>query len=223
VKKYFPSIDHEILYGKIKHKIACPSTLRLIKHIIDSGQALKNNLNEPEHFFGDDLFTPLTRCTGIPIGNLTSQFFANVYLNDFDHFIKEELLCRYYIRYVDDFVICHDSKSFLHELKTKIIHRLEKDRLSVHKDKCQVIKVDAGIDFLGYRIFPTHRLVRKSNVRRYKRKLRNMRQRYANAELEFKEITQRVMSWMGHIRWADSFHLRQQIFKDLVFQRTVHK
>jgi len=94
IKKYFPSIDHEILKTTIRRKIGCKDTLNLIDHIIDN-----SNPQEPvfDIFPGDDLFTLLTLKKGIPIGNLTSQFFANIYLNPFDHFVKEKLRCKAYI------------------------------------------------------------------------------------------------------------------------------
>jgi len=99
IKKYFPSIDHEILKQKIRRKIADQKTLWLIDTIIDN-----SNPQVPviDYFPGDDLLTPIERRRGLPIGNLTSQFFANVYLNDFDHFVKEQLRCQAYVRYVDD-------------------------------------------------------------------------------------------------------------------------
>jgi len=108
VKKYFPSIDHEILYELICRKIADKRTLWLIKLIIDSSNEQERVL---EYYQGDDLFTSLARRMGIPIGNLTSQFFANIYLNGFDHYVKEQLQCRYYIRSVshhktDSTVVC---------------------------------------------------------------------------------------------------------------------
>ena len=98
IQKYFPSIDHEILKNLIRRKIKCRDTLWLIDTIIDNSN---EQLPAIEHFQGDDLLTPLERRRGLPIGNLTSQFFANIYLNGFDHFVKEELKVRKYLRYVD--------------------------------------------------------------------------------------------------------------------------
>lgn len=109
IRKYFPSIDHQILKQKVRRKIADEQTLWLIDTIIDN-----SNLQEEvfDYFPGDDLFTPSERRRGLPIGNLTSQFFANVYLNDFDHFVKEKLRCQAYERYVDDFVLLVNDKSY---------------------------------------------------------------------------------------------------------------
>lgn len=217
IRRYFPSIDHETLFQAIKKKIACPRTLDLIRQIIDSGRGLSDPMAEAAYFAGADLFSPFERAKGIPIGNLTSQFFANIYLDGFDHWIKETMGCRYYIRYVDDFVVAHSSKGFLHELRIRIIDFLVSVRLTIHEDKSQVIKTSQGIDFLGYRVFPGHRLVRKSNVIRYKRKLRRMQTAYSAGMMELADIRQRIMSWLGHVRWADSYRLRRRLFGNLVF------
>ncbi len=106
IRKYFPSIDHEIFKQIIRRKIKCKDTLWLIDSIIDG-----SNLQEPvvEYFPGDDSLTPMISRKGLPIGNLTSQFFANLYLNNFDHFIKEKLRVKKYLRYVDDFSLFSDK------------------------------------------------------------------------------------------------------------------
>lgn len=109
IQKYFPSIDHDILKTTIRRKIKCRDTLWLIDHIID-------NSNEQFHldeYFQDDDPSFLERRKGLPIGNLTSQFFANIYLNELDHFVKEQLKCRKYLRYVDDFCLFDDDKKYL--------------------------------------------------------------------------------------------------------------
>ncbi|MBI2501557.1 MAG: RNA-directed DNA polymerase, partial [Deltaproteobacteria bacterium] len=87
--------------------------------------------------------------TGIPIGNLTSQFFANIYLNGLDHFIKERLKCRYYLRYMDDFVIFHDDKNFLWQAKVEVQKYLRALRLTIHENKCRIFNTRNGIPFLG--------------------------------------------------------------------------
>ncbi len=217
IRRYFPSIDHGVLLEAIKRKIACPKTLSLIGQIIESGRSVNAPNDEVRHFPGDDLFTPLERAKGIPIGNLTSQFFANIYLDGFDHWMKETMRCQYYIRYVDDFVIAHSSKSFLNELRQQICHFLESVRLTIHEDKSQVMPSSQGLDFLGYRVFPEYRLVRKSNVIRYKRKLRNMQKVYAAGTMNFPDIRQRLISWIGHVKWAHSYRLRRNIFDNLAF------
>lgn len=117
LQKYFASIDHDILKKLIRRKVKCRDTLWLIDTIVDH-----SNKQEPAAFYfpGDDLFTPSERRRGLPIGNLTSQFFANVYLNGFDHFVKEKLSVARYVRYVDDFALFSDDREFLAEARRAI-------------------------------------------------------------------------------------------------------
>ncbi|PZO59572.1 MAG: RNA-dependent DNA polymerase [Phormidesmis priestleyi] len=110
VRKYFPSVDHQILKDLIRHKLKCKDTLWLIDTIIDGSNEQETVL---QYFPGDIMLTPALRRRGLPIGNLTSQFFANIYLNGFDHFVKEQLKAKGYVRYVDDFALFSDDKAFL--------------------------------------------------------------------------------------------------------------
>lgn len=215
IRKYFQSVDHEILTEMVSRRIKCKSTLWLIREIVCSRVDNRHVM----FFKTDDLFTPYNRNRAIPIGNLTSQFFANVYLNGFDHYIKEVLQCRYYIRYVDDFVVFGDSKPQLHEIKVRMDEYLESLRLVMHKKKCRIYRVDEGVCFLGYRTFPTHRLLKKGNALRMRRKMKRMSREYAEGRLSIPEITHRINSWIGHARHADTYRLRRRILGDVVFQR----
>jgi retron-type reverse transcriptase len=132
VRKYFPSIDHEILKRIIRRKIKCQDTLWLIETIIDASNEQEEVI---EYFPGDELWTPYERRRGLPIGNLTSQFFANVYLNGFDQFVKERLLARYYLRYVDDFALFGDDRFWLAEARKAIEEYLASLRLVIHPKK----------------------------------------------------------------------------------------
>ena len=216
IQKYFPSIDHEILKALVRRKIRDDQTLWLIDLIIDS-----SNPQEPviAYFPGDDLFTPDDRRHGIPIGNLTSQFLANVYLNPFDHFIKEQLRCRYYIRYCDDFVVLNDDKAWLHKVKAQMEEYLMSLRLKLHRRKSQVFPVKDGTDFLGYRIFPTHRRVRRESITRFRRRMRRLQEEYAKGEITLSHIKQSIQSWLGHVSHADSYGLRKQLLREIVFVR----
>ncbi|MCG3157874.1 MAG: hypothetical protein DKINENOH_04510 [bacterium] len=216
-RKYFPSIDHAILKTEVRRTIACPDTLWLIDRIIDG-----SNDQEPmlAYFAGDDLFTPLARRKGLPIGNLTSQFFANVYLNRFDHFMKETLCCKYYLRYVDDFVVLDDDKSRLWEIKAEITNYAEKFRLSLHEHKCQIRRTEHGVTFLGFRVFPEFRLLRRENVMRAKRRLRKLQAEYARGESSWEEITRAVHGWLGHAGFGDTYRLRQRMFDEHPFRRS---
>jgi len=216
IRKYFPSIDHEILMEEIRWRIRDERVLWLIGRILESGPP-----QEPvySYFPGDDLFTPLRRRKGLPIGNQTSQFFANVYLNRFDHFVKEELRCRYYIRYVDDFVVLSNDKRWLHHVKEEMGRYLERLRLKLHPRKCQVFPVREGADFLGYRVFPDHRLLRKANVVRARRRLKRLQRLYAAGEISLEQVKRSVMSWIGHASHADTYGLRRKLFGEITFCR----
>ncbi len=217
IKKYFESIDHETLFGKITAKIKCKDTLWLFSKIIDSRQSSR----DLTYFKGDDLFTPLYRKRGIPIGNLTSQFFANLYLNDFDHFVKENLRARYYLRYCDDFVVFGNSKIWLNLTKHKIMDYLDTLRLRLHENKSRIFRTADGVDFLGYRIFPDYIRVRKSGVKRYRKKLKKMAVEYKNGNIELAEINNSIQSWIGHVKHADSYQLRKEILWNTVFSKTI--
>lgn len=171
IRRYFPSIDHEILKSLIRRKLKCKSTLNLIDLIIDN-----SNPQEPicDHFPGDDLLTPLERRHGLPIGNLTSQFFANVYLNGFDHFVKQELGVKPYLRYMDDFAIFSDDLGFLKNARLSIEAKLSQLRLKIHPIKSQIFETRHGASFVGYRIFPDYIRIRSSNLRRARRHHRQL-------------------------------------------------
>lgn len=214
IQKYFQSIDHEILLRIIGRKIRCEETLRLIRVVVGS----RNDRTSPFYFEGDDLFTPVRRGKGIPIGNLTSQFFGNVYLDSFDHFVKEALGLPY-IRYVDDFVAFSNNKGQLREAKQAMTDFLSSLRLKVHSRKCRIYIVREGVRFLGYRIFPTHRLLGKDNVLRMKRRLKKLSVLYREGEIPLKRLHQSIQSWIGHASQADTYHLRSRILSSVAFYR----
>lgn len=216
VRKYFPSIDHQILKDLVARKIKDPDVLWLVDRIIDG-----SNPQEPVSawFPGDDLFTASERRRGLPIGNQTSQFFANVYLNPFDHFVKETLGARWYIRYVDDFVIFSDDKQWLDEVRQRCREYLATLRLKMHPRKSTISRVADGTRFLGFRVFPDHRLLVRENTTRVRRRLRRMQAEYARGALSGKEIRQRLMSWIGHARHADSYRLRTRLLQGTAFVR----
>jgi len=214
IRKYFQSIDHEILLKKLSRKISDRSTLWLLNEIISSRCA--NGV--PLIYFPDDnLFTPLERKKSIPIGNLTSQFFANVYLNDFDHWIKEELHAGPYIRYVDDFCVFSDEKSHLKEIRSAIVEYLASLRLSIHGGKSRIYTIKEGIEFLGFRHLPGRSRVRKENVKRFKCRMRRYQKRYSEGEIAFSDIKPSVISWLSHASYAESYNLRKQLIPSFVF------
>ncbi len=177
IRKYFPSIDHEILKQIIRRKIKCQDTLWLIELIIDSSNPQETVI---EYFSGDDLLTPILRRHGLPIGNLTSQFFANLYLNNFDHFIKEKLGAKKYLRYVDDFALFSDDWEFLTQARREIEKYLTTLRLIIHPIKSQLFETRYGANFVGFRVLPDRVRVRNDNLRRARRRLKQLQAGYAD-------------------------------------------
>ncbi|MGK7889515.1 MAG: RNA-directed DNA polymerase [Leptolyngbyaceae cyanobacterium] len=216
IRKYFPSIDHEILKTLLRRKIKCPDTLWLIDTIIDG-----SNDQEPVivHFPGDTLLTPLERRRGLPIGNLTSQCFANIYLSGFDHFVKEQLGFKKYLRYVDDFALFADDRKSLIQARTAIEDYLATLRLTIHPIKSQLYKTAIGANFVGFRVFKEHIRVRGENLHRARRRLRQLQHQYKTDAITFQYLTQSIQSWGAHLKHADSHRLRDDIFTTLVFTK----
>jgi RNA-directed DNA polymerase len=212
IRKYFPCIDHEILKAQLHSKIKCPETLWLIDLIID-----RSNPQEPvcDYFPDDDLFTPIERHHGLPIGNLTSQFFANVYLNHFDHFVKEELKISKYLRYVDDFALFSDDRATLVSARKALEFYLESIRLRIHPIKSQLSETRIGVSFLGFRILPDRIRVRNDNLRRGRRRLKSQHCDHKNGSISLIQFNQSLQSWEAHLKHGDTYRLRQQIFDEL--------
>ncbi len=217
IHQYFPSVDHPLLKLALRRRIADARVLWLFELIIDCGP--EDNNRVPQWFAGDDLLTPLERQVGIPIGNLTSQFLANLYLDALDHHIKERLRVSAYLRYVDDLVFLGEDKAALWRLADQLRLRLEALRLRPHPGKTQVFRTREGVDILGYRVFPERRLLRNDNGHRFARKMRRFGRAFSAGELDWADIDPSVQSWIGHARHADSRGLRRAIFNATVFHR----
>jgi retron-type reverse transcriptase len=217
IRKFFPSIDLEILKELVARKIKDPDVLWLANTIID-----RSNDQEPviDWYPGDDLFTPVERIRGLPIGNQTSQFFANLYLDRLDHFVKETVRCRCYLRYVDDFAFFSDDKHWLSEVRGRIWDFLTTLRLRLHPRKCEIAQTGDGVSFLGYRIFPTHRLLVRGNVTRFRRRLKRMQAEFADGRLSVEDVQKRLAGWIGHAVHADTFRLRSRLLGDTIFRRS---
>lgn len=217
IRKYFPSIDHEILKSLVRRKIKCRDTLWLIDTIIDASNEQEASIY---HFSGDTLLTPLQRRRGLPIGNLTSQMFANVYLNGLDHFIKEDLHIQKYVRYMDDFSLFDDDVSTLIDARAAIEDYLSNLRLKLHPIKTQLFKTCNGANFVGFHVLQDRIRVKASGLHRNRRRLRRMQAAYKNRQIQVSQITQSLRSWGAHIEHADTWRLRKRIFNDLVFTRS---
>lgn len=217
VASYFPGIDRCILKQQINSKIKDVYVLALFEQIIDHAA-----VSEPKnqvYFSGDDLFTPQQRPKGLPIGNLTSQVLANLYLDELDHFVKEQLRVPAYLRYVDDLLLLGDSRSRLWEWQAEIASYLERLRLRLHPRKINLFRTACGVDVFGYRVFPGYRLLRNDNGHRFHRKLRGFARVYNSGYLDWSDINPRVQSWIGHSMHANTYGLRCQLFNSVCFTR----
>jgi hypothetical protein len=198
----------------LAHHIADRQTMGLIDQFLNSGAGILAAEYLPTYFPGDDLFA-INRLRGLPIGNLTSQFWANVYLHQLDMFVKQTLRCPAYLRYMDDFVLFSDDKAQLHQWKTAIVDFLATSlRLVLHPTKSLVFPVKVGLDFCGFRLYPTHRRLRRSNIRRFVRRFRGQREAYWRGELSLTEMTTSVQSWIAHAAHGNTWRLRERLFND---------
>jgi formylglycine-generating enzyme required for sulfatase activity len=212
VKQFFPSIDHQVLKSILSRTLACQPTLGLCDKIIDSGRGILDGEYEMHYFDGDDLFA-VNRPRGLPIGNLTSQFWANVYLNPLDQFVKHTLRCRGYVRYVDDFVLFADDKQTLHTWRAQVIAFLAGLRLTLHETKAQPRPVQHGLPFLGFTLYPTHRRLKRQKGVAYQRRLRGLWLGYQSGKLSRERGRSSVMAWLGHIRHGNTHGLRRAILR----------
>ena len=198
IRKYYPSINHKILIALIARKIKCGDTLLLLEEIVRSPGGDK----------------------GIPIGNYLSQYFANIYLNSFDHWLKGKRQMRYYIRYSDDGVILHRDKRELNDLLKEVENYLSENLKLELNPKTQVFPVeDRGIDFLGYRSFRDYMLLRKGSAVRFKRKLRFILANYE--ELEPQYVVSSLMSHLGWLKHCDSYNFCRKYISDPVVMQVM--
>lgn len=198
IKHYFETVYQDILTDIISRKIKDKRVIWLIRQI------LKN-------------YNPKEAGKGMPLGNLTSQFFANVYLNELDQFVKHKLKAKYYLRYVDDFVILHNSNKFLGDCKGKINNFLKTElKLELHPDKSKVIPLYKGIKLFGFRAFYYHKLLRKSNLRKFMRKLAELKKKLAFGLITEEDLTESIKGWTGYAMHGNTYKLRKGLFSKTV-------
>jgi RNA-directed DNA polymerase len=193
VARYFPSIHHEVLRGQLECIVKCRPTLALLEAIIDNGPAEVPGV-------------------GLPIGNLTSQYFANLYLNDIDYWLKQELGVPAYLRYVDDLVLLADSKACLWGYRDQLHKQLVELGLSLHPSKQQVMLTHERVDMLGYNASRERRWLRNDNGYRFQRKYKKLLLGLQQGHITFAEVQSRVASWIGHAQHGETQGLRQRLF-----------
>ncbi|MDD5649481.1 MAG: reverse transcriptase domain-containing protein [Candidatus Nanoarchaeia archaeon] len=192
IKHYFQEVNNSILIKIIERKIADKQVINLIKLILKNGQEKEG--------------------MGMPLGNLTSQFFANIYLNELDYFIKHKLKIKYYIRYVDDFIILHNSKEQLIKWEEEINYFLNKElKLNLHPEKTKIVYLSRGIDFVGFRNFYHYRLLRKRNIKKIFYKIES----YKNNEISKEKFLESYQGWQAYAKWANTYKLRKNILRRL--------
>ena len=200
IKKFFDSVDHDVLLELLFRKITDRSVQQLLNEVITSFSSSES----------------LFERRGLPIGNLTSQLFANVYMNEFDHFMKDKLRVKYYARYTDDFVVVSNSSTYLHSLLPHIKKFLHDTlKLKLHPQKVSVRTLKSGVDFLGYVILPHHRLVRTKTRRRIERKFTDIVRAYRSGDIKEEQLKASLQSFTGVLSHAHS-HKVEQTLRNLI-------
>lgn len=195
ISKFYPSINHDILFGIVQKKIKCKDTLWLLENIIYS---IGGGVN-------------------VPIGNYTSQWFGNLYLNEIDQLLKHKYKIKHYIRYCDDFIMFHNDKKFLGEI-SGVIEEYLRERLQLKLSKCDLFPVSRGIDFLGYRHFKGYVLVRKSTAKRVKKRLKKLPVLLAKNKISMDQYRSSLASTMGWLKWSNSYNLRKSLQIDALLE-----
>jgi retron-type reverse transcriptase len=198
IKHYFDTVDHEILTGIIKKKIADERILSLIEKIINNHECKIPG-------------------KGMPIGNLTSQLFANIYLNKLDYFVKHRLRAKCYIRYGDDFVILHRNRTVLIKWKDEINEFLKTIKLELHPEKSRIYPLHHGAKVLGFRVFYYYKLPYKRNFRRFNKRLNKLLLLYKDGIIFKEEIMKSVEGWFAYAMWGNTYKMRKRILKEAKF------
>jgi len=185
ISKFYPSVDQNILYKILQKKIKCADTLWLIKNIIYSYSGGKN----------------------VPIGNYTSQWFGNMYLNELDMYVKHELKCKDYLRYCDDFCLFHNDKAVLNAA-AKCIESFLLNHLNLRFSKCDLFPVSRGVDFLGYRHFRKYILLRKSTAKRVKKRLAKLPVLLEKGRITQEQFRSSIASTWGWLKWANTYNFQ---------------
>lgn len=203
VRKFFGTVDHKIIMSILKKRIKDENAIWLIEEIINSFSSEQS-----------DLFAE----KGLPIGNLTSQLFANIYLNELDQFIKNKLRIKYYARYTDDFVIIAKNRKELENILFEINSFLkEKLSLELHPKKIVIRKYSQGIDFLGYVVLPHYWLLRTKTKKRIFKKLKIRVAQYQAGGIDKNSLDQSMQSYLGVLSHADTYRLKEELVNQFWF------
>lgn len=206
IKKFFYNIDPFILYNIMKRYIKDKALLKFTHLLIFD----KNESNNQ---------------VGIPIGNYTSQFFANIYLNELDQYIKRTLKIKHYVRYMDDFILLLHTKEECKDIKKKIEVFLQDNLKLELNTKSRYYPDKMGVNFCGYRTFCTHRLLRTSSKTKIKNKIKKWNKQYHNNCINFPYVIQSINSWIGHCSHCNSYTLQNKVLNscDFLFTNSTYE
>ena len=192
IRHYFETVDHDVLLSVLRKRVKDEDVLWLVNVIL-------------EHYPTEQ------PGKGMPLGNWTSQFFANVYLNELDQFVKHNLKNEHYVRYVDDFIILHERKEFLEDHLISIGAFLNGLKLDLHPTKCKIIPLRRGVDFLGFKHFYHYRTVRARNKRKITSKLKKLFGRYEHRTIDHTVIMDTLRGWNAYAMQGNTYRLRQRL------------
>lgn len=196
IRRFFDTVDHQILKILIRKKVHDEKLLQMIDIIIDSFKIRKGAAEE----------------VGIPLGNVTSQLFANIYLHELDVFVKQKLHERYYLRYCDDFIVLSTDEAHLKQVIVFIREFLSKHlRLELHPKKVVIRKLGQGIDFIGYVFFSKYRIIRAKTRKRMQKRLKEAYITYLKGTIEAQSMDQRLQSYLGMLSHATHTRLSQAL------------
>ncbi len=207
VRRYFPSISHGVLLAALGRVIADERLMKLLRRILASHQQEESGpLADAEARHVTDV--------GLPIGNLTSQFFANVMLDPLDHYVTEQLRAGGYVRYMDDFLVFGDSRGDLRAMGKRIKKKLETLQLEIHPDKYRLVRTRHGVDFVGFSVFSDGRVrLREKSVKNFRRRYQSLLWKTHQGHVKPSAVTASVKSWVAHARHAQSEPLRSALLR----------
>jgi len=220
IEKFFASVSWDVLITVTNKTVPYEKTKKLIEKIITRHRCF--DINGKYLKYPYDVINPEKR-RGLPIGNLTSQLFANIYLNQLDHFVKEILHVKWYARYMDDFLIIHPDRKYLKEMREAIKIFLEYElKLKFHPKKVIIQNVKNGLPFVGYLIFYDHVLIRGSTLLRMRRRLKKKRIE-CTEENDNKPLVASLGALRGHLRYANAYGLEKNLFEQPPIKPKVKK
>lgn len=207
IRKFFDNVDHEKLLSILEGRIKDENAMWLLREVIESYPAVRERERESSRIGRENILRK-----GIPIGNLTSQLFANIYMNEFDQFMKHVLKIKYYARYTDDFVIVDNDVNYLESLLPAIAEFLEnKLALVLHPKKIILRPFHQGVDFLGYVALPKYRFIRTKTKQRIFRKIERRILEYEDGKLSKEKLEQVFQSYLGVLFHANTYQLQEKL------------